>query len=504
MRAQTAYEELLRRVKEESLLASCIELLGWDELTYMPRTGAAHRGNQMALLSGLQHAMATDPRIGELLGEVDGSTLVGDPLSDAAVNVREIRRAYDRMVRLPRSLVEELACVTTLAQHEWERARQDADFGRFCPWLEKVVRLKRLEAEAVGYETIAYDALLEEYEPGARSAEIAALFEALRRELAPLVEALTHAPRHADVTILRRQFPIDRQRIFGESVAAAVGFDFRGGRLDATVHPFCSGIGLGDCRLATRYCVHNFSEAFFSILHEVGHGLYEQGLDPVHHGTPMGEVPSLSLHESQARLWENTVGRCRPFWKHFYRMARAHFREALRDVPLDSFYLAVNHVEPSFIRAAADEVTYNLHIMVRFDLERALIAGDLAAAGVPEAWNAAYRHYVGVTPTNDAEGCLQDGHWGAGLIGYFPTYALGNLFAAQLFAQANAELGDLSDSFARGNFDGLLGWLRTKVHRQGHRYSANRLLQQITGARLDHRPFVQALQQKYTELYATS
>jgi carboxypeptidase Taq len=498
---QAAYDELIARVKEGSLLASCIELLGWDELTYMPRAGAVHRGNQMALLTGLDHAKATDPRIGALLEELEGSDLIKDPLSPAAVNIREIRRVYDRMVRVPRPLMEELARVTTLAQQEWEEARRDADFGRFQPWLEKIVALKRQEADAVGYDTVAYDALLEDYEPGARSAEIVTLFEALGRDLAPLVQALAGARRKADVTILHREFPLDKQRTFGETVAAAVGFDFRGGRLDKTVHPFCSAIGPGDCRLTTRFYRRNFSEAFFGILHEVGHGLYEQGLDPEHCGTPMAEIPSLAMHESQARLWENTIGRSRPFWDHFYPLARELFHDALRDVALEDFHLAVNHVEPSFIRASADEITYNLHILVRFELERALVAGDLETADVPAAWNEAYQRYLGITPPDDAAGCLQDGHWGSGLIGYFPTYTLGNLIAAQLFARAVADLGDLSESFARGQFDVLLGWLRVNVHRQGQRYPTTRLVEQVTGSSLDHRPFVQAMRQKYGELY---
>jgi carboxypeptidase Taq len=501
MRTEAAYEDLIRRTREAALLASCIDLLGWDELTYMPRGGAAHRSNQVALLTGLYHVQATDPRIGDLLGELEGSSLVLDPLSPAAVNVREIRRVYRRLTRLPRALVEETARVTTLAQQEWELARRDADFRRFRPWLEKVVTLKCREAEAVGYETVAYDALLEEYEPGARSGEIAQLFDALQRDLVPLANALTHARRKAKVAILRREYPLDRQRLFGEMVAAAVGFDFRSGRLDTTVHPFCSAIGPGDCRLTTRYGLHNFSEAFFGIAHEVGHGLYEQGLDPAHYGTPMGEAPSLALHESQARFWENTIGRSRSFWAFFFPQARAFFPGTLPDVTLDDFYFAVNHVEPSFIRAVADEVTYNLHILVRFDLERALVAGDLKAADLPAAWKEAYRHTLGIVPAHDAEGCLQDGHWASGLIGYFPTYTLGNLIAAQLFVQAVADLGDLDRAFAQGRFEDLLGWLRVKVHRQGQRYSTPRLIEQVTGKQLDHRPFIQELQRKYGELY---
>ncbi|HEV3204620.1 MAG TPA: carboxypeptidase M32, partial [Gemmataceae bacterium] len=482
-------------------LASCIALLEWDELTCMPRSGAELRANQVALLTGMHHAKATDPLIGDLLSELECSNLVRDQLAPAAINVREIRRDYDRLKRLPRLLVEELARITSLAQQEWEAARRHADYSRFRPWLEKIVALKCQEADAVGYDTIAYDALLDDYEPGARSEAIALLFDALERELVPLVQALTSTRRQADVAILHREFPLDRQRILGETVAAALGFDFQKGRLDTTVHPFCSAIAPGDCRITTRYKLYNFSDGFFGILHEVGHGLYEQGLDPDQHGTPMGEPPSLGLHESQARLWENTVGRSRPFWKHFFPLARAIFPAALNDVRLDDFHFVVNHVERSVIRAAADEITYNLHVVVRFDLERALLAGDLQTADLPQAWNEAYQKYLGITPSNDAEGCLQDGHWAAGLIGYFPTYTLGNIFAAQLFARATQDLGDQSVSFARGNFDSLLGWLRQKIFCRGQRFPAAQLIEYATGSLPDHRPFLQGLKRKYGELY---
>src|SRR5438132_346122 len=449
MTAQTAYQELMRRRREESLLESCAAVLDWDELTYMPRGGVAHRADQMALLAGLQHDRATDPRLGELLAAVEASSLVADPLCAEAVNVREIRRAYDRDTRLPRSLIAELARVTSLAQQPWEVARQRADHEIFRPWLDKIVVLKRREAECLG-PPVLYDALLDEYEPGLTGREVAGLFEALRRELAPLVGQIAGARRRPNVTILHREYPIDRQRVFGEAVAAAVGFDFHAGRLDNTVHPFCSGIGPGDCRIATRYALHNFSDGFFGILHEVGHGLYEQGLDPLHHGTPMGEAASLGVHESQSRLWENQVGRGRPFWEHFFPLARQVFPATLGDVSVDDFHFAVNCVELSLIRVGADQVTYDLHILVRFELEKALVAGDLSASDIPAAWNEAYRRYLDITPSNDAEGCLQDGHWAAGLIGYFPTYTLGNLFAAQLLASANADLSDQSGRFARG------------------------------------------------------
>jgi carboxypeptidase Taq len=500
MRAQAAYDELVRRAREESLLESCAALLGWDEETYMPRAGAAHRAAQLGLLAGLVHERAVDPRVGELLAEVEGSELMRDPLAPAAVNVREWRRLYGRAVRLPRPLVEEIARTTTLAQQEWAAARRAADFAAFRPWLERVFLLKRREAEALGGPSL-YDALLEEYEPGITAAEISTLLEGLRRELVPFVEAIGAAPGRPDVALLHRAYPVERQKSFGSAAAAALGFDFQRGRLDVATHPFCTRLGPEDCRLTARYDENDFSEGFFTILHEAGHGLYEQGLDAAHHGTPLGEAASLGLHESQSRLYENLVGRSRGFWRHFFPLARRAFPEALAGVTPDAFHFAVNAVRPSLIRVQADEVTYNLHILIRFELERALLSGDLPAADLPAAWAEAYRRHLGITPADDAEGCLQDGHWASGLVGYFPTYTLGNAFAAQLFARADADLGGLEENFAKGDFAGLLGWLRARVHCQGQRYPAARLVEVATGSPPDPFPLVKSLHTRYGEEY---
>ncbi len=544
MDAHEAYSELIHRVREQTILGSCSSLLGWDEQTFMPASGAGHRSAQMGLLAGLHHERATDPRIGELLAVVESSDLISEPMSPAAVNVREIRRSYDRRTRLPRTLVEELARTTSLAQPEWVAARAESNFERFRPWLDKIIQLKRNESNCLtqqsaedGHQRIrsssgappleldpsasraVYDPLLDEYEPRATTSQLANVFQALQRELVPLAATIAEtcrrknrppataksgssdSPVPAADGILSRFYPRDRQRVFGEAAAAAVGFDFKRGRLDVTAHPFCSGIGPGDCRITTRYDEHNFSDAFFGILHEVGHGLYEQGLDPDQYGTPMGEAVSLGIHESQSRLWENAVARSRPFWAYWFPMAQRIFHEALADVTLDAFHVAVNHVAPSLIRVQADEVTYNLHIIIRFELEQALLSGDLAVSDLPAAWNQKYEAALGLKPGNDAEGCLQDIHWSAGLVGYFPTYTLGNLYAAQLFARAQADLGGLDQAFAQGDYSDLLAWLRAKVHRQGQRYRPAELIEQVTGSKPDHRPLIAALTQKYAELY---
>jgi carboxypeptidase Taq len=500
MRARQAYDELARRAREEALLDSCAALLGWDEETYLPRGGAEHRASQLALLAGLSHERAADPRVGELLADVEGSDQVSDPLSACAVNVREWRRLYERQRRLPRSLVEELARTTTLAQQQWALARRASDFGLLRPWLEKVVTLQRRQAESLGGATL-YDALLEEYEPGSTCREVAGLLDELRRALVPLLHAIQGSRRRPDRSVLRGVYPVERQQSFGAAAAAALGFDFGRGRLDVAAHPFCTSIGPDDCRLTTRYDPHDFSQAFFTILHEAGHGLYEQGLNLAHHGTPMGEAASLALHESQSRLYENLVGRIRAFWEYFFPKARQAFPQTLAGVSLDAFHFALNAVQPSLLRVRADEITYNLHILIRFELEQALLTGDLPVADLPAAWAEACRHHLGISPLDDANGCLQDGHWASGMIGYFPTYVLGNVFAAQIYARAEAVAGPFALAFAAGDFAGLLSWLRQHVHCHGKRWPAAGLVAQATGSAPDPAALVQSLRDRYEALY---
>lgn len=502
MDAASAYADLIRRFRESRLLDSVGAVVGWDQHTYMPPRGAAFRAEQMGLLAKLGHGLLTDPVLGERLAQVEGTDLVTAADSDAAVNVREIRRVYDRAVKVPPALVEEIARVTSQAQTVWAEARKKSDFGAFAPWLEKVVTLKRHEAEAVGYQAEPYDALLDEYEPGATAAEITRVFAELRAELVPLVAAITssgHTPRR---DVLTREYPVERQHVFGQAAAAAIGFDFNAGRLDTTVHPFCSGIGPGDCRLTTRYHPRELNQGLFGILHEAGHGIYEQGLDPAHFGTPRGMAVSLGIHESQSRLWENQVGRSGPFWEHFYPRLQQTFPGTLDDVTLREFVFAINDVAKSFIRVEADEATYNLHILLRFELECALLTGELKPADVPDAWNEKFSRSFELTPPDDAHGCLQDIHWSMGGLGYFPTYTLGNLYAAQLMQAARADLGDLDADFRRGVFGRLRSWLNEKVHRPGQRDRPRVLCERVTGKPLSHRPLIEYLRTKYAALYA--
>jgi carboxypeptidase Taq len=496
-----AYDALIAHVKQTALLGSCASVLSWDRETYMPKGGAAHRAEQLALLAGMCHERGTDPRMGDWLDACEGTDLVADGLSVEAVNVRELRRSYDKGVKVPNRLVEETARTASLGHQGWVDAREDNDFKQFLPWLEKMVPLRIEYAEAVGYEEVIYDALLDDFETGETTANLTAVFGALRDDLAPLIREIAAAPKQPDESILTRRYDVVRQRVFSEMCASAVGFDFAAGRLDTVVHPFCSRVGPDDVRITTRWDEHQFGSALFGVLHESGHGLYEQGLPAEHYGTPMGSSTSLGIHESQSRLWENVVGRSHNFWTHFYPKAQGVFHESLRDVSLDDLVHAINGVKPSFIRVEADEATYNLHIVLRFELEQEIIAGNLRPADIPGAWNEKFKQMFDLDVPDDANGCLQDVHWSFGGFGYFPTYALGNLYAAQFFDCARREMPDLEAGFARGEFGPLLAWFREKVHSQASRFRPKDLVREVTGEPLSHAHLIRYLREKYEPMY---
>lgn len=496
-----AYAQLTTTLREIALLGSVSSVLHWDERTQMPVKGTEHRANQLSLLSRLTHEQFTSPKIGEWLAAVEESDLVRDREGDPAVNVRETRRAYDRAVKLPPALVEEMTKIEILSQAAWVEARKKADFASFEPWLRKVLNLKLREADCVGYKQSRYDALLDPYEPDETAANLTKVFESLRGPLVELVGRIGASSQKAPLEILERKYPASAQEKLGREAAAKVGFDFSAGRLDVSVHPFCSGLGPGDTRMTTRYDENYFGDAFFGVLHETGHALYDQGLPPEHFGTPRGEAISLGIHESQSRLWENFIGRSRPFWKYFLPIAKSTFPDVLSDVTEDQWYFAINDVRPSFIRTESDEATYNLHILLRFELEQAMLAGDLNTKEIPAAWNERMREYFGITPPDDAKGCLQDIHWSSGAIGYFPTYTLGNLYAAQFFEQAQNDLGDLDAQFTHGDFAPLLAWLKTNIHSQGKRFTARELVKRVTGKDLSAEPLLRHLRGKASELY---
>lgn len=498
------WEQLCRYARETALLESTAGLLEWDERTKMPHGAGAYRAEQVSYLAGVVHRRRTDPQFGEWLAELNAEPLEADRHGDMATTVRELHRQYHRLAKVPGRLVEELARAAVLGQQEWVEARRNNDFASFRPRLQRIVELSREKADAIGYEGARYDALLDEYEPGENSANLTRLFAGLRAELVPFVAELTASTRRVPREILNRRYPVDLQESFGKQIAEAIGFDFQRGRLDVTEHPFCAGAGPSDCRITTRYDEQFFPMAFFGILHEAGHAIYEQGLRADMYGLPPGAAVSLGIHESQSRMWENFVGRSRSFWEYTFPLARAVFAESLGDVALDDFYFAVNDVRPSLIRVEADEATYNLHIIVRFELEQALINDGMPIADLPEAWNAKYREYLGIEPPDHRSGVLQDVHWSAALFGYFPTYTLGNLYAARFFECADRELNGLAGQFERGEFAGLRDWLRAKIHTRGQCYSAAELAQSISGRPLDSAALITHLKAKFRPLYAVA
>lgn len=496
------YAEVCQHARRNAALASINETLGWDERTHLPPAGGEYRAEQSTLIAGLTHQGWVDPKFGELIDELSACLENrSDPNNDMAVVVRRLKRQRDKRVKLPQTLVEELARATILGQQGWQEARQKDDFPSFRPLLERMLELKRQQAEALGYAQCPYDALLDEYEPDELTANVGKVLEGLREDLVPLVAKIQASGHRPDTSILHRNYPKEAQERLGREASAAIGFDFNRGQLDVTAHPFCSTLGPNDSRITTRYDEQFFNCAFFGILHESGHGMYDQGQPVEHFGLPIGEFVSLGIHESQSRMWENLVGRSRAFWTYFYPKAQQYFPNALGNVSLDDFHFAVNDVRPSLIRIEADEATYNLHILIRFELERAMLDDNLQVADLPEAWNGKYQQYLGITPPNNRSGVLQDVHWSAGMIGYFPTYSLGNLYAAQFFAKAEADLGNLAESFAKGDFRPLLTWLREKVHCHGQRYSAAELVERATGRPLSARPLVEHLTAKMGVLY---
>ena len=431
------YQTLKDYLQQTAVFSSIEELLGWDERTLLPAQAGPYRAEQMTVLAGLIHQRRTAPVIGEWLSTLESSVKSNlQEGSPTAAEIREARRDYDRESKMPQKLVEELAKTSVLAQQAWTDARAQDDFAAFAPWLEKTLALKRAQADALDYTDDAYDALLDEFEPGETAANLRQILSQLRDELAPLVAEIVETGRQAPAEIFHRDYLVEKQKSFARFAARSIGFDFDRGRIDLTVHPFCATLGPKDCRITTRYEQNAFPSGFFSVLHEAGHGIYEQGLPDKEFGMPLGTATSLGIHESQSRLWENFVGRSYAFWEYFFPKLQLEFPSTTRDISLDEFFFAINDVRPSLIRVEADEATYNLHILIRFELEQALLSGDLPVTDLPAAWNEKYAEFLGIRPPDDAQGCLQDIHWSGGAIGYFPTYSLGNLYAAQLFEAA--------------------------------------------------------------------
>ncbi len=481
-------------------LTGAAALLHWDQATQMPPGGAPARARQLATLQRLAHETLTDERLGRVLDDlgVYANDLPED--SDDARLIRVARRDYEKATRLPAALVAEMSEHAANAFAAWAKARPQNDFDAVAPLLEQTLELSRRYAEHFEHEHIM-DPLIDESDPGMTVAQIQPLFAQLRRALVPLVEAIAEqAP--ADDACLHRRYPEAQQRAFGESIIKRFGYDFERGRQDKTHHPFMIKFSLGDVRITTRFNEDNLAEGLFSTMHEAGHAMYEQGIDRAFEATPLARGTSSGVHESQSRLWENLVGRSLGFWKHFYPELQAQFPDQLGDTALETFYRAVNKVGRSLIRTDADELTYNLHVLVRFELELRLLEGKLRVRDLPEAWNEAYRDTVGVAPPDHKDGVLQDVHWFAGTVGgAFQGYTLGNVMSAQIYEAALQAHPDIPSEIERGQFGTLHGWLRDNVYAHGRKYAADELIQRVTGAPLSVEPYLRYLKEKFGGLY---
>lgn len=492
----SAYSRLLPHLQQLRRLSGAMSLLGWDQEVTMPPGGGRARAGHRSALAGIIHEKLVDGELGRLLDDLDAATIT-DPVVQA--NVRETRRQRDRAAHLPAALVRDQAEAAALAHGEWVRANRDGDWQRFAPHLARLVALKRQEADALQIGDEPYDALLDDYEPGIRVATLLPLMAALRAALTAQLERL--GPRLSGAaTALAGAFALDRQDELSRRILVAIGFDFDRGRLDTSAHPFTESMGHGDVRITTRHNTDNLLSGLFSTLHEAGHALYEQGLPPEHADTPAGQTASLGIHESQSRLWENFVGRSLPFCRWLAPLLQEIFPEQLTGIAAEDVYRAVNTVAPGPIRIEADEVSYNLHIILRLEIERALISGELTAAAVPSLWREKALEYLGLSLTDDRIGPLQDIHWCTGSFGYFPTYTLGNLYAAMFWQAVRRDLPALDQALAAGDFADLLAWLRRRIHRRGNLVTAAALCREVTGSDLDASYFVAYLESKYGEL----
>jgi carboxypeptidase Taq len=495
------FARLKRLTSEARDLFSIMAVLNWDQSTYMPSRGGAARGRQMALLAGIQQERATNPEIGRLLDELQpyAESLPFD--DDNAALIRAARREYERMVRIPSKFMVEMTQLQTESFQTWAAARPENDFARVRPYLERMVDTSRRLADFFpGYEHIA-DPLIDFSDYGMKASDVKRIFAELRQGLVPLIQKIRE--QEIDDSCIRQKFPHEQQMQFSKAVVADFGYDFERGRLDLTHHPFTTTFSINDVRITTRVQENYLAECLFSVFHEGGHALYELGCNPAYEGTALQGGTSAGVHESQSRTWENIVGRSRAFWEYYYPRLQTVFPSQLGKVDLETFYRAVNRSTPSLIRTDADEVTYNLHPMIRFDLEMALLEGTLEVKDLPEAWNAHYASDLGITPPVDRDGVMQDVHWYGGPVGgSFQGYTLGNIISAMFYEKALAAHPQIPDEMRRGRFDTLHGWLKENVYQYGSKYTAPELIQRVTGGGMDVQPLLRYLKNKYSEIYA--
>lgn len=498
-----AYKHFREELGKVTDVRNAAGLLGWDQQTNMPPGGSAARASQLATLSSLAHDLFTSDSFGEGLERVESALDGANPDSDEARLVAHTRRNFDKQRRVTSDWVSRFSHRTSIAQTTWQKSRSEDDFSIFQDDLVEIFKLQR---EYCGffapYEHI-YDPLLDDYEPGMKTATVTALFDRLQADQVELVARIAEQPQ-LDDSPLHQKFAIDRQWDFGLEVIRDLGYDFERGRQDKSPHPFTSGFSIDDVRITSRFYPDFLSPGLFATLHEAGHALYGQGVKREFERTPMVEGASLGIHESQSRLWENLVGRSRPFWVHYYPKLQEYFPVQLGQVDETAFYQAVNTVRPSLIRVEADEATYNLHIMLRFEIEKGLLTDEMNVADLPEIWNSKFEEYLGILPPSNADGVLQDIHWSFGLVGYFPTYSLGNLIASQWWQVIQEQIPDLDQQISSGEFGDLLAWLRENIHRHGAKYKPVELIERVTGTGLSARPYLDYLHKKFGQLYSLS
>lgn len=489
-----AYKETTQKAAD---LNNASAVLGWDQEVYMPAKGFEVRGRQLATLASLAHEMLTSEAYGNQLQELAGR---GDLADDEKRNVELSLEDYNKNKKLSAAFVEAITQQTSASYNAWIQSRKENKFSIYAPELDKMIQLKKQQASMYGYESNPYDALLDEYEKGASVALLDRVFGDVKQQLPVLLDKIKTA-QQVDDSFFLRNYPKQAQWDFSMDVLRAMGYDFEAGRQDMSEHPFTTSFAPTDVRVTTRVDENNYSSLLWSSIHEGGHALYEQGLPIEQYGLPLGAAASLGIHESQSRLWENNVGRGKQFWHHFYPKLQQYFPQQLNDVSVEAFYKGMNKVEPSLIRTEADEVTYHFHVMIRYEIEKGLMNGDLFAEDLPEAWNGLYNKYLGVSAQDDKTGVLQDVHWAHGSFGYFPTYSLGSFYAAQFYQQAVKEMPTLTDDISSGRLLGLREWLRGKVHQYGRRYTSEELCKQITGTGLDFKVFMQYAHEKYAGIY---
>jgi len=495
------FKELKVLLGEISDLHAAAAVLGWDQQTYMPLDGAESRAMQLTTLAKKTHELFISDKIGQLLTDIEAKAGDLDYDSFEASLIRVTRRNYDRLKRLSPKLVAALAKATSLGDIAWRKAREKSDFSIFQPDLEKILDLTIQKAEALGYKERIYDALLYDFEPEMKTAQVEKLFNEMKVELIPLVKAISERQGVLDDSIFNQDFDIDKQWAFGIEVIKRLGFDFKHGRQDCSTHPFTTSFSTNDVRLTTRVYKDQFKVALSGSIHEAGHGMYEQGIDQAFNRTILRGGASTGVHESQSRLWENVVGRSMEFWTFWLPHLKKYFPNQLKDVDVESFYRAINKVSPSLIRVDADEATYNLHIFLRFEIENLMLEHKIKVKELPELWNLKMKEYFGICPTNDAEGVLQDIHWSMGGIGYFPTYSLGNLLSVLFYNRALKDVPEIPGQIKEGNFIPLLNWMREKIYNEGAKYTPDELVKRVTGEPICTKPFLTYVQKKYTDIY---